>query len=213
MRMLRTWMATLVTLVALLLVGGCMGGNAEDEGATASADDLGATSAWGPVPAGTPLTIRLTSTLSSETARIGDEWSGTVVSPVRVGDREVIPAGSPVYGVVTGAHGAARGTRAMLDLEIRSVSIDGQPRSLAAGTEAVIDGSPLARSLGAIAGGTAAGATMGEPVSGDGQSPAAGGASGGGAVSGAVPAAQGYQVMLKAGTEMHFTVHEQVEAQ
>jgi len=162
------------------------------------------------VPSGTALRVRLTSTVDSDRAHAGDGWSGVVVSSVRVRDHEVIPAGTPVRGVVTGAREAHRGTRARLDLAVRSVSLDGRRVAVSAGAPAVIAKSPRARNLGAIAGGTAAGALIGGAVGGDGHGALVGGLVGGAAATGAVAASKGYQVVLPAGTVMVFSLEEPV---
>jgi hypothetical protein len=155
------------------------------------------------VPEGTPLQIRLTSGISSETARAGDEWTGVVVNAVTVRGKEVVPAGSSVHGLVTSSLQARRGSRAMLDLDVQSVSLDGKDVGVHAVTEPVIAGSPRARNLGAIAGGVAAGALIGNAVGGD---AAVGGLLGGAAAGALVAASKGYQVVLKPGTVMNFTV-------
>jgi hypothetical protein len=164
------------------------------------------------VPTGTALSVRFTSGLTSENARVGDAWSGTVASPVTVGSDEIIPAGSEVRGVVTYALAARRGNRAVLDLDVRSVVIDGRPRALLAGTEPLIAGSPRARNLAGIAGGAAAGALIGKAIGGDGKDAAIGGLIGGAAATGVVAKSKGYQVVVKPGAQMQFTVNEQIAA-
>ena len=113
------------------------------------------------IPTGTRITVRLVSPLSSESAHAGDPWSGTVAGAVKVGDREVIAAGSTVRGVVTGAHPAGVGTRAMLDLAIQDVSTGATPRSLTAGIDAIQAALPEARP---VAGNAVAPAPKGLPV-------------------------------------------------
>ena len=54
------------------------------------------------VPAGAQLRVRLSSNLTSETAQVGDPWSGTLAAALVIGDREILPAGTPVRGAVTG---------------------------------------------------------------------------------------------------------------
>jgi hypothetical protein len=162
------------------------------------------------VPDGTGVSVRLSTTISSEHARAGDSWSGVVSRDVVVGERVAIPAGSEVSGVVNSAREARRGTRAMLDLAMRSVRVDGKTTSVSAGTEAVIAGSPRARNIGAIAGGAAAGALIGKAVGGDGKDAAVGGILGGATAAGVVATSKGYQVVLKEGTVLRFTVNESV---
>ena len=162
------------------------------------------------IPPGTTMDIRLTSGISSETASRGDSWNGVVVSPVIVGNRVAIPAGSPVSGRVTVAQAAERGTRAELGLDLRTVWVDANSYRVRAQTEPVIAGSPRARNLGAIAGGTAAGALIGKAVGGDGHDALVGGLLGGAAAGGAVAASRGYQVRLRSGTVLKFSTSQEV---
>jgi len=215
---MRRTLATLVVLAATLAIAaGCRDREpalASDQGekrpATESIARFFGVRPKIEVPAGTALHVRLTSTIDSDDAHVGDGWSGVVVSSVRVRDRVVIPAGSPVQGVVTSALEAHRGTRARLDLAVRSVTLDGKRVAVAAGAPAVIAKSPRARNLGAIAGGTAAGALIGGAVGGDGHDALVGGLIGGAAATGAVAASKGYQVVLHSGTVMVFSIDEPV---
>jgi hypothetical protein len=141
-RLTRTVAATIAAF-ALPMLAGCLSSDeSRIESSSAAYQDQAPAP---PVPPGTPLTVRLTARLTSETVRAGDAWSGTLANAVTVGDREVIPAGSDVRGIVTGAQPAAPGTRAMIDLEVRTVSIDDQARPLAAGVEAIQAELPEAR--------------------------------------------------------------------
>ena len=193
--------AALATIMTLPLLSGCR----EGEGRYADGFAPRVT-----LPSGTHLTVRLASSVSSETAKVGDAWSGVVVGPVRAGGHEIIAAGTEVRGTVTGAQEARRGSRAMLDVAIEEVVVDGRPLSLPAVTDPVIAGSPRARNLGAIAGGAAAGALIGKAVGGDGKDAAIGGLIGGAAATGVVAQTKGYQVVFKPGTELVFTVSEDV---
>jgi len=158
------------------------------------------------IPEGTSMSVRLTTPVSSETAKAGDAWEGVLTSSIMVDDAVVASAGTPVHGRVASALEAKRGDRAMLDLEVTSIELDGKTRKLSAGTDPVIAGSPRARNLGAIAGGAAAGALIGKAVGGDGEDAAAGAIIGGAAATAGVAASKGYQVVLKNGTVMTFTV-------
>ena len=201
----RTMMtAALATIMTLPLLGGCR------EGQGQYADGGHGFAPRVTLPSGTHLTVRLTSSVSSETAKVGDSWSGVVVSPVRADGHEIVGAGTEVRGTVTGAQEARRGSRAMLDVAIEEVVVDGRPLSLPAVTDPVIAGSPRARNLGAIAGGAAAGALIGKAVGGDGKDAAVGGIIGGAAATGVVARTKGYQVVFKPGTVLVFTVNEDV---
>lgn len=151
------------------------------------------------VPAGTPITVRLDERLSTEHAQRGTHWSGTVARPVVVRGRTVIPAGSPVDGVVTSAAQGTHHTKASMSLAIRSV--DG--RSLRSSRETIVADSHRAKKIGAVVAGTAAGALLGHAVSDD----------HGGLIGGALGGAGTYAatrhafrtLVLKPGTELTFT--------
>src|SRR5258705_3404628 len=64
------------------------------------------------VHAGQVIRVRMNQTITSENARIGDQFSTTVVDPVYSGGIEVIPAGSTVIGQVSTVERAARKSRA-----------------------------------------------------------------------------------------------------
>jgi hypothetical protein len=202
MKARRAWRVALVMVIGLALLGGCLRSN--DEGATSGGGGSSGPSAA--IPAGTSFDVRLTTRLSSETANVGDAWTGVVANPVSIGPRQAVAAGTTVHGVVTAAQGARRGSRAMLELAVQEVAVGGRNRRVDATTEAVIAGSPRARNLGAIAGGAAAGALIGKAIGGDGKDAAVGGLIGGAAATGLVAASKGYQVVLKPGTVMTFTV-------
>lgn len=200
----RTLIAGVAMIFSIACLSGCLGGNSEDEASSGGGGVFGQS---GPsVPAGTTFSVRLTSTVNSEHVHVGDSWTGVIVNPVTVGSRVVVEEGSAVQGVVTASQEAKRGSRAMLDLAVRSVDVDGRDRDVDAVTEPVIAGSPRARNLGAIAGGVAAGALIGKAIGGDGKDAAVGGLIGGAAATGIVAKSKGYQVVLKPGTVMTFTV-------
>ena len=197
---------------ALWLLSGC--NEAEvTQAANARAADAGVTNdvvrSAHSVPSGTSISVTLGSTLSSETAQVGDSWHGTVSENVMLENDGMIPAGSDVDGRVTGVTTAERGSRAMLDLAVRSIRVHGRNVSMAATSEAVVAGSTRARNLGAIAGGAVAGALIGKVV-GDGKNAAVGGLLGGAAATGVVAGSKGYQVVLTDGTVMNFTVSQTV---
>lgn len=158
--------------------------------------------------AGTPIDVAVALQLSSETAKVGDTWSGQVKENVIVGDRVVIPAGSTVSGIVSTVETAEKGSRASLGLAVQSVSVNGKSTAVNASTEPIVAGSTRARNLGAIAGGAAAGALVGKAVGGGGKGALIGGLIGGATATGAVAGSKGYQVVLKEGTVLTFNVSQ-----
>lgn len=162
------------------------------------------------VPAGTTIAVSVNTKISSENAQAGDTWVGVVKDAVVVDGRTMIPAGSTVTGTVTGAKPAVKGDRAMLDLGISSVNVNGRNYNVSGGTEPIIAGSTRARNLGAIAGGAVAGAIIGKAVGGSGKGALIGGLLGGAAAGAGTAASKGYQVVLKEGTDLTFTTNESV---
>ncbi|MDQ0465848.1 hypothetical protein QO010_003640 [Caulobacter ginsengisoli] len=69
--------------------------------------------AAGPVtaPAGTVITIVFTQIISSKTAKQGDQFAFQLYFPLKVGDRVLIPAGTPGVGEVVDASKAGFGGR------------------------------------------------------------------------------------------------------
>ncbi len=160
---------------------------------------------------GTPIDVAVNTQISTKTAQVGDSWSGSVKENVIVGNTVVIPAGSIVSGVVNVAKPAAgKGTLATLGLAVRSISVGGRDHMVAASTEPIEAGSPRARNLGAIAGGAAAGALIGKAAGGGGKGALIGGLIGGVAAGAGVAASKGYQVELKEGTVITFSVDQSV---
>lgn len=162
------------------------------------------------VPSGTAIVITLDKPISSETAKVGDTWTGVVKTSIVVDEKTVIPAGSTVEGTITAAKPAAKGDRALLDLSITSLGVDGAHYAATATTPAVEAGSTRARNLGAIAAGTGAGALVGGAIGGKKGAVIGGliGAAGSGA---GVAASKGYQVVLKEGTELTFNTTSAVK--
>ena len=161
------------------------------------------------IPEGTAIKVTVDGEITSETAQPGDSWTGRVKEPVVIGTAAPIPAGSVVHGVITGSLAAERGNRAMLVLAVKSITVGTTEHAVAAGTDSIIAGSPRARNLGAIAGGTAAGALIGKAVGGN-KGALVGALLGGGAATGAVAKSKGYQVVLKPESELTFTVSHAV---
>jgi hypothetical protein len=157
------------------------------------------------IPSGTPISVSVQTGISSENANVGDTWTGTVQQSVVVDGRTLIPAGSTVTGTVSSVRAAHKGDRAMLDLALSRVEVEGRTYQVHGGTEAIVAGSTRARNLGAVAAGAGAGALIGKAVGGGGKGALIGGLIGAGAATGAVAASKGYQVVLKPGTAIDFT--------
>src|SRR5687767_15032638 len=64
------------------------------------------------VTAGQIIRVRMNQTITSETARVGDQFTTTVMVPVYASGLEVIPAGSEVIGRVVSVNRASRKSKA-----------------------------------------------------------------------------------------------------
>ena len=198
-----------VALIAVAVLSGC---RSEQKVAQKGTDTRGTITvqAETTLPSGSSIDVTLDTPLTSETANVGTAWTGSTRNASVVDGRNIIPAGSSVTGTVTAVKPARKGDRAMLDLGLRTIEVDGRSYRVHGTTEAIIAGSPRARNLGAIAGGAAVGAAVGQAVSGSTKGTVIGGVIGGGAATGVVSQTKGWQVVLKEGTPLTFTTNESV---
>ncbi|MEO5616375.1 MAG: hypothetical protein ABIS67_01265 [Candidatus Eisenbacteria bacterium] len=163
------------------------------------------------LPAGTPINVSLNTKLSTEHAHTGDAWSGTVTEPVYYNGRVMIPAGSAVEGSVTHTAQGTHNDRAQLSLSMRRASVSGQMYSLNADTPPIVAGTRRAKKLGAVLGGAAVGALLGNIVGGK-KSTIVGGVAGGAAGYGLTRHGM-RTLVLKPGTVVSFTTSEAMVAQ
>lgn len=168
------------------------------------------------VPVNTVMRVRLDSGLDSETARIGDSFSATLVDPVySKGGVLVVPQASSVVGHVTSVQRAQKkGKPATLDVVFTAVklpngvrrSISGSLTDLASSTgnsdnEGQVSAHKTSkRKVKFIGGGAAGGAVIGA-IAGGGKGLAIG--AGVGAITGAITGRvkKGHEVKVKSGTE------------
>ena len=199
-------------LVAATAVSGCRDDdtNARNDAAVASDAASSGRAADRNLPSGTTIDVALGTALTSETASVGDAWSGSVRSASVVDGWNVIPAGSSVSGTVGAVRPARKGDRAMLDLGLTSVTVGDRTYRVRGTTEAIVAGSTRARNLGAIGAATAAGAVVGQAVGGSTKSTVVGAVVGGGAATAVVSQTKGFQVALKEGTPLTFKTTEAV---
>ncbi len=154
------------------------------------------------IPAGTRVTVRLGSELSSGTAKVGDTWKGTLAKDVVVNGTTVAKRGDEVTGRVTNAKSSGR-LHAPGQLSCRLTSVNGQ----------AVSSTPYARTgkshtkgnAEKIGGGAAAGALIGA-LAGGGKGAAVGTLAGGAAGTGVAAYTGKEEVVLPAETLMSFTV-------
>lgn len=176
------------------------------------------------VAANTKIRVRMNETISSETARVGDRFTTTVVDPVYAGGTEVIPAGSTIVGRVTSVKRAQRPSKAGIIavhfVELRLPS--GMARSINADLtdlsndtanydeEGRVTGrSATRRNVVFIGGGAATGALIGA-IAGGGRGAAAGAGVGAGlGVAGAL-LSKGHEAVVKRDTEFGVALNESI---
>jgi len=140
------------------------------------------------VPAQTPITVVLTSTISSRVAKPGDDFEATVAEPVVVEGRTAIPKGAHATGTVTDAkkQGTFKG-EAVLAVRLTRVEIHGKGYTISTDTYGGTQKGKGKRTAVVTGGGAAVGALIGG-LAGGGKGAAVGagvGAGGGLAASGA----------------------------
>lgn len=204
----RTFTACTLAIIALGTVGSLA--------PTADAQNRYRRNSWyrtsSVVSAGTPMSVRIDSKISTEDARSGDSWSGTVSqSIVSPEGRVLVPAGSPVTGVVTAAAQGTHNERPYIDLAVRQVNMNGRWTSMDAGMEPIVADTKRAKKIGAIVGGAAVGALLGRAVAKDHHGTLIGGLLGGAAGYGATRHAL-RTMQIKPGTVVTFTTSSDVLA-
>ena len=154
------------------------------------------------IPAGTRVTVRLGSTISSATAHAGQTWQGTLAKDVVVNGATVAKAGSEVSGKVTSAKSSGR-LHAPGQLALRLTSVSGQPVSSSGYYRK--GKSHTKSNVTKIGGGTAAGALIGG-LAGGGKGAAIGAAAGAGAGTGLAAATGKQEAVIPAESVMTFTI-------
>ncbi len=163
------------------------------------------------VPAGTKISVSLTTPVSSKTNRRGDRIEGTVVSDVMIDGKVAIPTGAAVSGTVTDRVSGSKeiGATPLIGVSFDTLAPDAD-RAVAISSSFVQTGkSEGGKDTAKIAGGGAAGAVIGHQIDKD-----KGAVIGGilGAVAGGAAAKNtGNEVEIPAGTVISLTLGNAVE--
>jgi len=110
------------------------------------------------IPAGTTVSVRLGQSISSDKARSGDTWAGTLRNDIVVEGRVVARRGDPVKGRVVDAKASGRLSGTAL-LALQLTAVNGAP--VITSTVSRKGDSHKGRDAGAIGGTAAAGAIIG----------------------------------------------------
>ncbi len=176
------------------------------------------------VHAGQVIRVRMNQTITSESARIGDQFSTTVVDPVYSGGLEVIPAGSTVIGQVSTVERASRKSKAGT-IGVRLVSLrlpggiaraingdltDARTENVNADNEGQVSGrSATKRNVVFIGGGAATGALIGA-IAGGGKGAGIGAGIGAGAGVAGAFFSKGHEAVVKSSTEFGVVLNQAV---
>ncbi len=159
------------------------------------------------IPAGTVLVAALDQTVSTETARAGDQVTLGTTEPVALGGALELPEGAELRGEVTHARGGGRIAGAPeLTLRFTELALDGDRYRIAADPFRVRGASDAKESALQIAGGAVVGAVVGG-IAGDAAKGAALGAVLG---TGVALATEGGHIVLPAGQRLRIRLAEPV---
>jgi hypothetical protein len=153
------------------------------------------------LPAGTTLTVTLTSMVGSDTSRIEDPVHGTLRRAVRIDGLQALPIGTAVSGHVTNAQpaGKVKG-KASIGFRINTIELPGKSREpIKTATYSRVSRATKQKDATKIGVGAGAGAVIGG-ILGGGSGAAKGAVIGGGAGTGVVLATKGDEVRIPAGT-------------
>jgi len=164
------------------------------------------------VPAGTEMTLALDSTLSSETSHAGDTFSATVVEPIVIENREVIPAGSTIEGRVTEATAAKRGAgKGTIALSFSALRLASGFHTNIVGSFQEISESKKGRNAAVIGGSAAGGALLGRILGKDTRSTVIGAIVGGGIGTAVVMSKEGEQAIVPADTPFGLRLEQAIQ--
>jgi hypothetical protein len=203
-----------VALAAALATGACSRATTvESSGDVAAATPVNANS----LPTGSVINVTLDQQVGTKTSKVGDTFSATVVDPVMASHGQtVVPAGTKVYGKVTGLPDSNNaGQKAAIRLDFERININGVERPFEANitaTQLQTQGQDSRNETLKKAGiGAAAGAVLGAVIGGGDVSKILGGAAIGAAAGTVISLGMGeVDAVLPAGSKMTLQTTQQV---
>lgn len=206
----------MMTLAVLALLGAALAGCSSNPSSSDSAANTPAGGAASSptklfekppvvIPAGTVLTVRMESAVSSNKNKEGDPFEASIAEPLVIGDKVVIPKGASASGTVTQAHAAGKFKGgASLSLVLEKVTIENTSYAVQTSVVAEATKGKGKRTAGFIGGGAAAGALIGG-LAGGGKGAAIGGLAGaGGGTAGAAYTGNDRDISLPVETLVRF---------
>jgi hypothetical protein len=166
---------------------------------------LALTAAAQTIPAGTPITVRIGSEISSGTAKAGDRFDATLAHSLVVNGKTLARTGAPARGKVTSAKSSGRlHAPGELALRLTSVQVNGRMVPVSTRSHLAKGKSHTKSNATKIGGGAAAGALIGGLVGG-GKGAGIGALAGGGAGTGVAAATGREEAVVPAEAALTFT--------
>jgi hypothetical protein len=166
---------------------------------------LAAVAAAQTIPAGTKLTVRMGSEISSGTAKDGERFDASLANSLVVGGKTLAKAGAPVRGKVTYAKASGRlHEPGELTLRLTSVEVNGKMVPVSTSAHHAKGKSHKKSNVTKIGGGTAAGALIGG-LAGGGKGAAIGAVVGAGAGTGVAAATGKEEAIVPAESAVTFS--------
>lgn len=157
------------------------------------------------IPAGTPITVRIGSEISSGTAKAGDRFDATLAHSLVVNGKTLARTGAPARGKVTSAKSSGRlHAPGELALRLTSVQVNGRMVPVSTRSHLAKGKSHTKSNATKIGGGAAAGALIGGLVGG-GKGAGIGALAGGGAGTGVAAATGREEAVVPAEAALTFT--------
>jgi len=163
------------------------------------------------IPAGTDISVRTIDSVDSERDRRGQTYRASIDQPVIVNGQTVVPRGADAVIMLSDSQqsGKIEG-KAVLTLELRSISINGRTYDSTSSTVSRESGGRGARSAKVIGGTAALGAIIGA-IAGGGRGAAIGAGSGAAVGTAAQVVTSGQKVKVPAETLLTFTLQNSLE--
>jgi hypothetical protein len=162
------------------------------------------------VPAGTKLSVRITDPLSSETAKVGDTFRGTLDNAITIGDKVVVPRDADVQGRVLAAKPSTHFTgQSQLSVEMTVLDINGKSYQIATNQWQKLGTARGKRTAATVGGGAALGAVIGA-IAGGGKGAAIGAGAGAAAGTGVQGVTKGQKVELPSESVLDFELAQPV---
>ena len=157
------------------------------------------------VPAGTRLVVRMVDGISGGNSRAGTLFTARLQGNLMVGNTNVAPDGSMVFGRIIASSGASRvAGRSELSLELTDIQVNGTRFPVLSNDYSVQGGNALGRTARRTGGGAGLGAVIGAIGGNAGRGAAIGAATGGGASL----LMRGEQINIPSGTLLEFRLQQ-----